>query len=272
MFLGAGLGAAGGAIDAAQTRKQQARFRRRQRTAISDARTFAGGTTVQTGSFGGAAGFDLSNDQATLPGQVLGAGQDFEGSTFLDPTTGQRRAGGRVEEILADPILMQARQFLEGTFANAADSPLAQDFAKGIGAAQSSRGTFFGGAGISAEAGGLAAFSQSLRQDLLPQALQFGQLGEQLRQSVIGFEAPLRTAAATGGSGLGDSSQLIGPNVFGSALKGAISGGAAGFGLQQQFGGEASAAIDRLLGRGPQGPQLSQMQLDRISQGFRGIH
>ena len=217
---GAALGGIGSAIDAGQTRKQQARFRRRQRQAIQSARDFTGGTSVSTGQgFFGDAG-------------PAGGGA----TTFLDPTTGERRQGGRVEEILADPLLMQARSFLQGTFENAADSPLAQDFAKGIQAAQSARGTFFGGAAINTEAGGLAAFSQRLRQDLLPQALSFGTLGENLRQDVLGFEAGLRTSAATGGAGVGDSSNLLGPNVFGSLLSGAASGGAAGFSLDREFG------------------------------------
>ena len=216
---GAALGGAGAGIDAAQTRKQQARFRRRQRQAIQDARDFTGGTSVLTAA-------------------DVAAGRTAAGSTstFLDPVTGERRSGGRVDEILADPLLAQSRAFLQDTFANAADSPLARDFAKGIGAAQSARGTFFGGAGINAEASGLAAFSQRLRQDLLPATLQFGTLGENLRQDVLGFESGLRTAAATGGAGLGDSSNLLGPNVFSSILSGAAGGGAAGFSLDREFG------------------------------------
>jgi hypothetical protein len=226
LFGGALLGGAGSAIGAAQSRKDQTRFRRRQRKAIADARSFAGGTTVQRGFD---TGFNLADDT------VLPNGQGTNDFTFVNATTGERQIGGRVDEILSDPLLQSARGFLQGTFDNAADSPLAQDFRKGIQQAQSARGTFFGGAAVNAEAAGLGAFSQRLRQDLLPQALQFGQLGEQLRQSVLGFEAPLRTAAATGGGGLGDSRGLVGPSILGEAISGAAGGAAAGFNLQREF-------------------------------------
>lgn len=233
---GAALGGIGSGIQAAEARKAQSRFRRRQRKALADTREFTGGTTVSTGK-----GFFGDPGSEFAPGSVVTDDMLEQGlpkgtATFIDPATGERKLGGRVDEILADPLLVSARNFLQGTFDNAADSPLARDFAKGIAAAQASRGTFFGGAAVSAEAGGLAAFSQRLRQDLLPSTIQFATLGEQLRQSVMGFEAPLRVAAATGGSGLGDSSNMNAPGVFGAALTGALSGAAGGFALDQQFG------------------------------------
>lgn len=268
--IGALLGGLGSGIEAADARRQQTRFRRRQRRAIQSARNFAGGTTVTTGE-----GMFGDRGPAFAPGTVitedmLEAGLPRGTATFIDPTTGERRAGGRVDEILADPLLMQARSFLEGTFGNAADSPLAQDFVKGIRAAQAARGTGFGGAAINTEAGGLAAFSQRLRQDLLPQALAFGTLGENLRQSVLGFEAPLRTAAATGGGGLGDSSGLVGPGILSSILRGATSGGAAGFSLDREFG--LSGSIQNLLSPRTSVPlgvdPLFEAQLLRAQGGF----
>lgn len=236
LLLGGILGGVGSAVEAEQARSDAARQRRRQRSAIRQARVFTGGTTVAINR--------REEERRFQPGSIVSDelidSGTFRGPTFLDPVTGERRAGGRVEEILADPLLTSARSFLQGTFDNAADSPLAQDFAKGIRSAQAARGTLFGGAAESAEAGGLAAFAQRLRQDLLPSALQFGGLSEQLRQGILGFEAPLRTAAATGGSGLGSGNLTGLPSVFGSALSGALSGGAGGFALDREFGGTES--------------------------------
>jgi hypothetical protein len=260
---GAALGGIGSGIQAAGARRTQTRFRRRQRKAIQSARNFAGGTTVTTGQgFFGDKGTQVGGDMVFAPGAEIPKGV----STFVNPVTGERQAGGRVDELLASPLLSQARSFLEGTFGNAADSPLAQDFVKGIRAAQSARGTFFGGSAETQEAGGLSAFSQRLRQDLLPQALAFGTLPETLRQSVLGFEAPLRTAAATGGSGLGDSSGLNAGNPLAAIFSGALSGAAGGFNLAREF--SSTSVIDQLLG-GSQGPQLTPDQLDRISRGFQ---
>lgn len=250
LFLGGVVGGVGSFIEAEQQRAQMARFRRRQRKAIQSARDFTGGTTVQGES---QKGFFGARGAALAPGSIVSdslvdEGLPEGGTFFTDPVTGERRAGGRVEEILADPLLVSARNFLQGTFDNAPDSPLAQDFVKGIRAAQASRGTFFGGSAEVAEAGGLSAFSQRLRQDLLPSLQSFGTLGESLRQGILGFEAPLRTAAATGGGGLGDASGFLGPSPFGSALTGALSGAAGGFSLDRQFGGTDS--LLRLLGIG----------------------
>lgn len=236
-IVGGILGGVGSGIQAANTKKQMAKMRRRQRKATQSARNFAGGTTVTTGQgfFG-----DKGTQVALGPGTVVTDEMLEEGlpkgvATFIDPVTGERKIGGRVDEIMADPLLTMARDFLQGTFENAADSPLAQDFAKGIAAAQAARGTYFGGSGISAEAGGLAAFSQRLRQDLLPSTIQFATLGEQLRQSILGFEANLRTAAATGGAGLGDASNMMSPSVAGAIFQGAASGMAAGYSMDRQF-------------------------------------
>jgi hypothetical protein len=247
LLIGGILGGVGSGIQAAETRRQQARQRRRQRKAIQQAREFTGGTTVSRRGI---------PDEDIIPGTAVTnefleqhGGVPFGLATFQDPTTGERRFGGRVEEILADPLLVQARSFLEGTFENAADSPLAQDFVKGIRAAQAARGTGFGGSAIGTEAGGLAAFSQRLRQDLLPQAMAFGTLGENLRQGILGFEAPLRVAAATGGSGLG-SGNLGGPGILSSILSGAASGAAGGFSLQREFAGPRTGGATTLTGGG----------------------
>lgn len=136
----------------------------------------------------------------------------------------------RLAELLGTGTLFsQGVDFLRGTFGEAADSPLAQDFVKQIRAAQAARGTLFGGAAVSTEASGLAAFSQNLRASLLPQLLSFSFAPEQLRQSILGFEAPLRVAARTGGAlpGVGPAPTPVNPFV--AALQGAIGGATGGF-------------------------------------------
>lgn len=143
----------------------------------------------------------------------------------------------RIRELTGEGTLFaQGVDFLRGTFGDAASSPLAQDFVKQIRAAQASRGTLFGGAAVAQEAGGLSAFSQQLRASLLPQLQSFSFAPEQLRQSILGFEAPLRIAAKTGGQ-----FAPTGANPFVSALQGGIAGGFGGTqlgfnlqGLQQQ--------------------------------------
>ena len=109
---------------------------------------------------------------------------------------------------------------------------LARSFAKSIRAQQAVRGTF--GAGrlaASQEALGTSAFSQRLRQSLLPQALQFSFAPEQFRQSIAGFETPRLVAAATGGQ-----LQGVGPPNFGPGLlSGFLSGASGGFQLGQGF-------------------------------------
>ncbi len=134
-------------------------------------------------------------------------------------------ADERIEQLLGKGSLFSlGEDFLRGTFENAADSPLAQDFVKGIRQAQASRGTLAGPASEFTEAGGLAAFSQQLKAGLLPQLQSFSLAPEQLRQSIVGFEAPLRVASRTGASIAGITPPQILPSIFGSALSGAAGG------------------------------------------------
>lgn len=131
----------------------------------------------------------------------------------------------RLAELLGEGSLFsEGVDFLRGTFGNAADSPLAQDFVKQIRAAQAARGTFSGVGAAAAEAGGLAAFSQELRSRLLPQLQSFAFAPEQLRQSILGFEAPLRVSARTGAALPGIAPPPILPDVATSALNSSLAG------------------------------------------------
>ena len=183
----------------------------------------------------------------------------------------QRRAIGearqfadeRVAEITGGPLFSQAVDFLQGTFENTADSPLAQDFARGIRQAQATRGTLFGGAGVAQEASGLAAFSQELRQSLLPQLLTFATEPERLRQSVLGFEAPLRVAAATGAAlpGLTPQPLLQSPIVAG------LNSGIAGFSGGAQIG----ASFQNLSQQRQDIERLQALQLSGAANQQQGV-
>jgi hypothetical protein len=183
---GAILGGVGGFISAHDARKQQTRFRRRQRQAIREAREFA--------------------DE-------------------------------RVAAITSSELFTGAHDFLSETFNDPMGGPLAQDFARGVRQAQAARGLLFGGAAVGQEASGLAAFSAQQKQALLPQALQFAQAPEQIRQSVLGFEAPLRVAARTGAALPGMTAPQILDSPLSAAFKQAAAGGAGGFQIGQTLAG-----------------------------------
>ena len=51
-----------------------------------------------------------------------------------------------VQRVTSSDLFRQAEDFISGTFGDAANSPIVQDFRKGIQQAQASRGLFFGGA------------------------------------------------------------------------------------------------------------------------------
>lgn len=156
-------------------------------------------------------------------------------------------ADAKVESITNSKLFQGAQSFLEGTFGDAASTPLAQDFATGIRQAQAARGLLFGGAAISQEASGLAAFSQQLKAGLLPEARAFIQLPEQLRQSILGFEAPLRVSSVTGAPLQGIQAPQILQSPLSGALTQGVAGGLGGFQIGQSFGG-AEPAGDPLEG------------------------
>ncbi|MEE8522188.1 MAG: hypothetical protein V3S83_12580 [Gemmatimonadota bacterium] len=161
-----------------------------------------------------------------------------------------------VERITASKLFSGARSFLEETFENAADSPLARDFGKSIRQAQSVRGTFAGNLGAIQESIGTSAFSQRLRQSLLPAAQQFAFAPEQLRLQILQTEAPLRVAAATGAGLPGLGRPNIGSQL-GGALSQGLSGAAGGFQLGRQidFNQQLHDLRTQQVGRGVQADQ-----------------
>lgn len=138
-----------------------------------------------------------------------------------------------VAKVTSSELFTSAKNFLQNTFSNAADSPLAIDFAKRIRAQQSVRGTFTGNISAAQEAVGTSGFAQQLRTNLLPSALQYAEAPERLRQSVLASDAPLRVAAATGAPLVGLPSGF--QSDLGGALAGGISGASGGFQIGTQF-------------------------------------
>lgn len=168
-------------------------------------------------------------------------------------------ADTRVEELTGEGSLIgRGIDFLKGTFDNPEDSPLADQLRKSIRVSQESRGIRRSVTGAVAEARALGGFTQNLRASLLPQLQSFGTVGENLRQSIISFEAPLRIGAATGlnVAGLGPAPGLGGAFAGASSLaagfSGFTSGGIGGAQIGQGFANsqQNSAFLQQLQAQG----------------------
>jgi hypothetical protein len=187
-------------------------------------------------------GFDFGGFGGGLVGGTLGlvggliqahqqkkAFRTFRKRQSLAIEEARRFADERVAALTGEGTLnKRGVDFLQGTFDNPENSPLADQLRKSIRVAQESRGLRRSTVGAVAEARALGAFTQTQRQALLPSLIQFGTVGENIRQGVLSFEAPLRIANATGlnASGFNFAPGLAPP---GSSLNEAITGGIAGF-------------------------------------------
>jgi len=140
---------------------------------------------------------------------------------------------GLISTTRAGSLFSQGEDFLRGTFGDAASSPLAQDFVKQIRAAQAARGTLFGGAAVATEASGLAAFSQTLRAQLLPQLKDFAFAPEQLRQNITSFEVGQSISRVTGQLP-GQTAQYI-PSALLQGINSGIAGAFGGAQIQSSF-------------------------------------
>lgn len=150
----------------------------------------------------------------------------------------------RVAELTGEGSLIKlGKDFLRGSFEGGGNSPLEEQLRKSLAVAQESRGLRRSAISASGEARALGAFSQQLRQQLLPSLEQFGSVDERLRQSVLGFELPIRIGQATGlnvsglsaapGQSLGGSSTT--GAVLGQAVSGFLGGANLGFGFANQL-------------------------------------
>lgn len=247
-IVGGLLGAAGGIVSGIEKKKAATKFRRRQRGAIRQARTFADDRVAQL--LGDPSRFLVpqeTRDARTRMGSLLSSlplgGRFGEGPRAIADVFSREGAAPAPPRTLFE----RGVQFLAGTFDRPEDSPLADQLRKSLRVAQESRGLRRSVAGAVGEARALGAFTQNLRASLLPQLVQFGTLPEQLRQSVLGFEAPLRVASATGAPipGISGRPSDLFPNFVGSTLGEAAAGAAGGFQIGRQFDQQAELEAQR---------------------------
>lgn len=197
LLLGGVVGAVGGIIQGVQQQRASKKERRRTRKGQAQGRALADERLLDI----------LEGERG--PGSIGVAGER-QGSLFS-----------------------QGEDFLRETFGDAAGSPLAQDFVKQIRAAQAARGTLFGGAAVATEASGLAAFSQNLRAQLLPQLQQFAFAPESLRQNITAFETTQSIARVTGQLP-GQTRQFI-PSALLQGINSGIAGAFGGAQVQSSF-------------------------------------
>ena len=141
----------------------------------------------------------------------------------------------RVEDLLADPLITAARDYLETSFSED-DDPLSQQFTKRLRVAQEARGLRRGTAGAVAEASSLAAFRQQHLSSLLPQMRSFGTLGEDYRQRILQQEIPWNVAYHTGAAVPGITPPAYIPSALTSGMQGFASGAAGGYQIGSAMG------------------------------------
>lgn len=146
----------------------------------------------------------------------------------------RERTESRVSDLLANPLIASASQFIQDSFSSDTD-PLTEQFSKRLRVAQESRGLRRSVAGAVAEASSLAAFRQNFLQSLLPQAMEFGTVGERFRRGILAQEAPISVAYHTGSPLPGITPMLDDVSPIASGLAGAIRGFGAGQSIQNSF-------------------------------------
>lgn len=139
----------------------------------------------------------------------------------------------RVAAVTGNPLIQAATNFIQESFAGDG-GPLAEQFKKRLQVAQESRGLRRSTASAVAEASSLAAFRQQFLANLLPQAENFGTLGERFRQGILQQELPINIGSRTGAPIPGISQpnlQLMDPagfdpisSIFSQGTQGAIGG------------------------------------------------
>jgi hypothetical protein len=168
-----------------------------------------------------------------------------------------------------DSLIGRGINFLKGTFDDPAGSPLADQLRKSIQVAQESRGLRRSTIGAVSEARALGAFTQKQRQSLLPELVRFGTVGENLRQSIISFEMPLRVGAATGlnVTGLQPAAGMGQGFSGGGAASSALNSFASGFLGAGQIG---MAAADSLQRSDQNASILNEIRAMRMQQSLSG--
>lgn len=159
----------------------------------------------------------------------------------------QQFARGRQEAFEQNPLFQKAQQFISQSFEEGAENPFARDVGLSIRASQASRGLFTGNLAAIQEAQGRSAFTQRLRQQLVPAATRLAGLPEQVRQTAL-------TSALS--QGQIEAASAVDPNAFEASLQGGLAGAFGGFqiastlrqqAISGQQGQERSQLINRLL-------------------------
>jgi hypothetical protein len=141
----------------------------------------------------------------------------------------------RVGQLMDDPLISTAREYLQSSFAEDGTDPLSEQFAKRLRVAQEARGLRRGTAGAVAEASSLAAFRQQHLSSMLPQMRSFGTLGEDYRQRILTQEVPWNVAYHTGAAVPNITPPAYIPDSLSSAFGGAVSGMMGGAQIGQSF-------------------------------------
>jgi len=145
-------------------------------------------------------------------------------------------AGERTSKVIDSELFQGANKFLEDMFRDdIGDTPIGRDYAKGVRQAQAARGLLGGGAAVSQEASGLAAFSAQLKGSLLPEAARYSRFEEDLFQSIFAFEAPLQVAYTTGGAIAGVTPPGYSPGGVSEGLRQGVAGALGGAQIGMSF-------------------------------------
>jgi hypothetical protein len=134
----------------------------------------------------------------------------------------------RVSNLMDDPLITAARDYLSSSFAEDGTDPLSEQFAKRLRVAQEARGLRRSTAGAVAEASSLAAFRQQHLASMLPQMRSFGTLGEDYRQRILTQEVPWNVAYYTGAAVPGIQPPAYIPSAVTAGFEGFVSGAMGG--------------------------------------------
>lgn len=155
----------------------------------------------------------------------------------------------RVSDLMSDPLITAARDYIQSSYAEDGTDPLSEQFAKRLRVAQEARGLRRSTAGAVAEASSLAAFRQQHLASLLPQARSFGTLGEDYRQRILTQEVPWNVAYYTGAAVPGIQPPPYIPSAVAGGFQGFVSGALGGAQIGQSLFGERQNPYQQYMGQ-----------------------
>lgn len=150
------------------------------------------------GLIGGIGGGILGGLGAGLDAWLSNDRQWFGRAQQTGINEARERTEQRVADLLANPLIASATDFIQSRFSSEGLSALGEQLQKNLRVAQEARGLRRSTAGAVAEASSLAAFREQELMQLLDPALRFGTLGEDYRQRITQIETPISVAFHTG--------------------------------------------------------------------------